>query len=105
MLSILSLSPQMSFLVHPDKNPDDKERAQTAFEGGHGLLLDVLHLRVYVSEYMVIEVSVAVILEYSVIEVWGDIVSKIVPPCYLQMSTKRFFLPNFAKLCSYWLTT
>ena len=23
---------QMSILVHPDKNPDDRERAQTAFD-------------------------------------------------------------------------
>ena len=23
----------MSFLVHPDKNPDDRDRAQTAFDG------------------------------------------------------------------------
>ncbi len=25
---------QLSFLVHPDKNPDDKDRAQLAFDGG-----------------------------------------------------------------------
>lgn len=24
---------QLSFLVHPDKNPEDRERAQKAFEG------------------------------------------------------------------------
>ena len=24
---------QLSFLVHPDKNPDDKDRVQKAFEG------------------------------------------------------------------------
>lgn len=26
---------QLSFLVHPDKNPDNREKAQKAFEGEH----------------------------------------------------------------------
>ena len=30
---------QLSFLVHPDKNPDDRDRAQRAFEGRIGIYL------------------------------------------------------------------
>lgn len=29
----------MSILVHPDKNPDDLERAQKSFEGKHTCML------------------------------------------------------------------
>lgn len=33
---------QLSFLVHPDKNRDDSERAQKAFEGKNNKPLDLV---------------------------------------------------------------
>jgi hypothetical protein len=40
----------MSILVHPDKNADDGERAQKAFEGDYTLITFALIVNIYLKE-------------------------------------------------------